>query len=84
MEDALSSVTALQDRQAILEAAVVTARRALQLARQQYRVGAVDLRSVQEQQLAYLGARMNLIHVRTEQRVQRVNLHLALGGDFAA
>ncbi len=84
VEDALSSEAALQDRQAILEAAVVNARRALQLAREQYRVGAVDLRSVQEQQLAYLGARMNLIHVRTEQRVQRVNLHLALGGDFAA
>ena len=28
--------------------------------------------------------RMNLLRVQTEQRVQRVNLHLALGGDFAA
>jgi outer membrane protein, multidrug efflux system len=83
VEDALSSEAALQDRQAILETAVVNAERALQLAREQYRVGAVDLRSVQSQQLAYLGARMNLIRVRTEQRVQRVNLHLALGGDFA-
>lgn len=83
VEDALSSEAALQDRQTILETAVVNAERALQLARTQYRVGAVDLRSVQEQQLAYLGTRMNLIRVRTEQRVQRVNLHLALGGDFA-
>jgi NodT family efflux transporter outer membrane factor (OMF) lipoprotein len=82
VEDALSSEAALQDRQVILETAVINAERALQIARKRYGVGAVDLRSVQEQQLAYLAARMNLIHVRTEQRVQRVNLHLALGGDF--
>ena len=27
---------------------------------------------------------MNLLRVQSEQRVQRVNLHLALGGDFTA
>jgi outer membrane protein, multidrug efflux system len=84
VEDALSSEAALQDRQAILETAVVNAERALQIARKRYGVGAVDLRAVQEQQLAWLTARMSLIRVRTDQRVQRVNLHLALGGDFAA
>jgi NodT family efflux transporter outer membrane factor (OMF) lipoprotein len=84
VEDALSSEAALRDRELILEAAVTSAERALQLARTRYRVGAGDLRSVQEQQVAYLGARTNLIRVRTAQRVQRVNLHLALGGDFAA
>ena len=48
------------------------------------RVGSDDLRSIQSQQLAYLDARMNLIRVLTEQRVQRVNLHLALVRDFSA
>ena len=57
---------------------------ALDLAETRYRVGSGDLRSVQQQQVAYLSSRMNLLRVRSEQRVQRVNLHLALGGDFTA
>jgi outer membrane protein, multidrug efflux system len=84
VENALSSEVALQDRLAILEVAVAQAQRALDIAQTRYRVGSDDLRRVQEQQLALLGSRMNLIRVLTEQRVQRVNLHLALGGDFAA
>ena len=43
-----------------------------------------DLRSVEQQQLAYYSSRMSLLRVQGERRVQRVNLHLALGGDFAA
>jgi hypothetical protein len=41
------------------------------------------LRSVTQQQLAAYAVSMSLIRVQTEQRVQRVQLHLALGGDFA-
>jgi outer membrane protein TolC len=47
-----------------------------------YRVGSGDLRAVQQQQLALYGARISLLRVRSEQLVQRVNLHLALGGGF--
>ena len=39
-------------------------------------------RALQQQELAYLNTRTNLLRVQTEQRVQRVNLHLALGGNF--
>ena len=83
VENALSSEVTLQERQAILQEAVTYAERALELAQTRYRVGSDDLRRVQEQQLAYLSSRMTLIRVLAEQRVQRVNLHLALGGDFA-
>jgi NodT family efflux transporter outer membrane factor (OMF) lipoprotein len=82
VENALSSESALQDRQAILEEAVTYAERALDISQTRYRVGSDDLRRVQEQQIAYLTSRMSLIRVLAEQRVQRVNLHLALGGDF--
>ena len=84
VENALSSELALQDREAILASAVADAGRALQLAETRYRVGSGDLRSVQQQQLAYHATRMSLLRVQSERRVQRVNLHLALGGDFAA
>jgi len=83
VENALSSEFALQDREAILASAAIDAERALRLAETRYRVGSGDLRSVQQQQLAYHVSRMNLLRVQSERRVQRVNLHLALGGDFA-
>jgi multidrug efflux system outer membrane protein len=83
VENALSSEFALQEREAILTAAVADAGRALQLAETRYRVGSGDLRSVEQQQLAYHTSRMTLLRVQSERRVQRVNLHLALGGDFA-
>jgi NodT family efflux transporter outer membrane factor (OMF) lipoprotein len=84
VENALSSEFALADRERILTAAVSDAQRALELAETRYRVGSGDLRQVEQQQLAYESARMNLLRVQSERRVQRVNLHLALGGDFAA
>jgi NodT family efflux transporter outer membrane factor (OMF) lipoprotein len=84
VENALSSELALEERESILASAVADARRALELAETRYRVGSGDLRSVEQQQLAYRQARMSLLRVQSERRVQRVNLHLALGGDFAA
>ena len=50
----------------------------------QFKVGSTDLRFVTQRQLALHAARSAVIRVRTEQRVQRVNLHLALGGTFDA
>jgi len=47
-------------------------------------VGSGDLRAVQQQQLALAAARTALLRVQGERLVQRVNLHLALGGGFEA
>ena len=82
VESALSSEFALQERELILDAAVIDAERAVELAETRYRVGSGDLRAVEQQQLTYHSTRMNLLRVRSERRVQRVNLHLALGGSF--
>ena len=48
----------------------------------QFKVGSTDLRFVNERQLALNATSAALIRVQAEQRVQRVNLHLALGGSF--
>jgi NodT family efflux transporter outer membrane factor (OMF) lipoprotein len=82
VENALSSEFALQDREAILGSATADAERALRIAETRYRVGSGDLRAVEQQQLTYHSTRMNLLRVQSERRVQRVNLHLALGGSF--
>jgi NodT family efflux transporter outer membrane factor (OMF) lipoprotein len=84
VESALANEAELADRQAALERLVADNERALQLAEVQFRVGKVDLRGVLDEQLRLYGARVQLISVRAGRLVQRVNLHLALGGSFEA
>ena len=84
VENALSSGFTLAQRVTILAQAVVENERALELANVRYRVGSGDLRAVQQQLLAAYGARTALLRVQSEQLVQRVNLHLALGGGWTS
>ena len=82
VENALSTAFALEDREAILRQAVTDNARALELANVRFRVGTGDLRAVAQQSLAVHAARTALLRVQSERLVQRVNLHLALGGGF--
>jgi outer membrane protein TolC len=84
VEGALSAASALEDREAILREVVTENARALDFAQQRYRVGAGDQRAVQQQSLALSAARTALLRVQAERLVQRVNLYLALGGNFEA
>jgi outer membrane protein, multidrug efflux system len=82
VEGALAAGAAADDRETILIRAVRENERGLELAGIRYRVGSSDLRAVQQQQLALYSSRVALISVQSERLVQRVNLHLALGGGF--
>jgi len=82
VEEALSNGYALADRETLLAAAVRENARAYELSGIRYRVGAGDLRAVQQQQLSLYAAQVALVRVQAERLVQRVNLHLALGGSF--
>ena len=82
VEGALSAEFALGDRALLVDAVVRDNTRALELAQIQYRVGTIDLRAVEQRQLALYSARTTRLRVQSEQLAQRVNLHLALGGAF--
>lgn len=82
VEGALAAERTLRERNALLEAAVRDNERALELAQIQYRVGNTDLRAVEQRQLTLYAARISHLRVQGEQRAQRANLHLALGGGF--
>jgi outer membrane protein, multidrug efflux system len=84
VESALSREASLREREPILATQVELAERALELERVRYRVGSSDMRSVLQQQMQTYAARTVLLRVQSERRVQRVNLYLALGGDFGA
>ena len=82
VENALAATRSLEQRREVLELAVEQNRRALELENAAYRVGRNDLRDVLRQQVALYGSSTALLAVRGDQLVQRVNLHLALGGSF--
>jgi NodT family efflux transporter outer membrane factor (OMF) lipoprotein len=82
VEGSLAGESAMLARESVLVTSVADSERALRLAETRYRVGSGDMRSVQQQLLSWNSARINLLRVQSERRIQRVNLHLALGGDF--
>jgi len=82
VENALSAGFTLDERATILQSLIAGNERAVELSEVRYRVGSGDLRAVNQQQLALYSARSAQIRVEAERRVQRVNLHLALGGSF--
>jgi outer membrane protein TolC len=82
VENALAAENTLRERDAILEASVRDSARAAELSQIQFRVGSVDLRAVEQSQLALYSARVARLRVQAERLAQRVNLHLALGGGF--
>jgi NodT family efflux transporter outer membrane factor (OMF) lipoprotein len=84
VEGALSAGFTATQRQEILARAVRDNVRALELANTRFRVGSLDLRGVEQQQLALYAANVALLRMQAERLVQRVNLHLALGGSFEA
>jgi multidrug efflux system outer membrane protein len=82
VENALSAGFNLAERIPVLEASVAENDRALELAEVRFKVGTTDQRAVQQQLLAASAARAALTRAQSERLVQRVNLHLALGGGF--
>ncbi|HEX2339218.1 MAG TPA: TolC family protein [Vicinamibacterales bacterium] len=82
VENALSAEIAARERETILTETLADNRRALEVVQNQFKVGSTDLRFVTQRQLALNASQSALVRVQAEQRVQRVNLHLALGGNF--
>src|SRR4029077_10291369 len=82
VEGALAAEIAAREREQILTQTAADSQQALTVVQTQFQGGSTDLRFVEQRQLALNSTRSALIHVQTEQRVQRVNLHLALGGNF--
>jgi NodT family efflux transporter outer membrane factor (OMF) lipoprotein len=82
VENALSAEIAAREREQILAQALADNQRAFEIVQTQFKVGSTDLRFVTQRQLALNATQSSLVRMQAEQRVQRVNLHLALGGSF--
>ena len=82
VEGALSTAFNLDRRENVLARSVAANERSLGFARVRYDVGSGDLRGIRQQQLALHATRTSLLRIQSERLIQRVNLHLALGGGF--
>jgi len=82
VENALAAELAAHDREQLLTQAYAANQRAFEIVQTQYRVGSTDMRYVTQRSMTLNSTQAALIRVQAEQRVQRVNLHLALGGSF--
>src|SRR5262249_41145843 len=82
VENALAAEFAAREREQILTQTLADSQRALDIVQNQYKIGSTDLRFVTQRQLALVSTQAALIRMQAEQRVQRVNVHLALGGSF--
>jgi outer membrane protein, multidrug efflux system len=82
VENALAAENAAREREQLLTETLTDNQRAYEIVQTQFKVGTTDLRFINQRQLALNSNEAALIRMRAEQRVQRVNLHLALGGNF--
>ncbi len=84
VENALDAEATLATREDLLRASAEDSRRAAGLTETAYRIGKSDLRDVMGRLLSANASEVALLAVRRERLVRRVDLHLALGGDFVA
>jgi NodT family efflux transporter outer membrane factor (OMF) lipoprotein len=82
VEASLTDEELLEERESYLEVVLEENTEAWGLARAQYDVGKIDLLSVLQMQARVVGARIGMVTIRSERVIDRVNLHLALGGSF--
>jgi NodT family efflux transporter outer membrane factor (OMF) lipoprotein len=82
VETALSNEGLLREREELLEAIVTDNERALELAELQFNEGAIELLDVLQMRARVVNAKVAEISIRNARLAERINLHLALGGDF--
>ena len=82
VETALAAAPLLKQQQQSLVTAADEAQESEQLAAEQYRAGLVDIITWLEAQRQLFTARSNLLQVQNQKLQNRIDLHLALGGNF--
>jgi NodT family efflux transporter outer membrane factor (OMF) lipoprotein len=82
VETSLANEKLLKEREGFPRAVVEENAQALRLSKAEYEVGKTDMLSVLLTQARWVAARVSLLRIQDERLLERVNLHLALGGSF--
>ncbi len=83
VENAISEELSLEKRFESTKFAAENAKIAADLSFQQYQRGLVEYTTVLESQTRYYDAEVSAIKIQSQLAANRIQLHLALGGDFA-
>ncbi len=84
VERALTNEVNLNQRLALAQSELVSRTESVRIARIKYQAGGIDLLSVLQLQTQQLVAQANVIELQRERLATRIDLHLALGGDFSS
>jgi len=82
VETSLTNEALFQQREAYLRSAEVNSERAYEMSRARFDIGQTDLLSVLQIQAKWIGTRVGVVNIGSDRLIQRVDLHLALGGSF--
>ena len=82
VETSLTNERLFAEREDYLHSAEDNSKKAYDMSRSRFDVGQTDLLSVLQVQAQWVGARVGLVNIKSDRLIQRVNLHLALGGSF--
>lgn len=82
VENALATGKSLAIQADLLNQVVTEQTKARDLMQSSFKVGRTDLRAIEQAQMNLFAAKSDALRIQTEQLIQRVNLHLALGGSF--
>ena len=82
IEGGLYADQMLADRYSLLNAQLADQQTILELQRVQVKVGKGNMYQLQQQQISLASSKMSLLRLQNERLIQRVNLHLALGGIY--
>ena len=80
VESTLDAVKTINEREAFLTTALQSNKRAFELERERYRIGVSDMRDLIAQQMDLFRSEIDLLRLRGEKIMQRINLFIALGG----
>jgi outer membrane protein TolC len=84
VETTLNAETFLTQQETALRAAVQEAIEAEKLAQEDYLAGLADIVTVLESQRRVFDAKRSLLQLQNQRLQNRIDLYLALGGEFAA
>ena len=84
VENTLSNEVLMAERAAFIDAAVADFRKVYELTEEEYKVGKITLFNLLQAQLRLVSSRVAQTRIQGDRLAERVNLFLALGGDFEA
>ena len=82
VETSLTNEALFKQREDYLLSAEENSEKAYDMSRARFDVGQTDLLSVLQMQAQWIGSRVGVVDIAAARLIQRVDLHLALGGSF--